>query len=88
MFDLACSGCLAQYVGDLDGPWTNVAEALEKLWHHSIITEYGIEETIKDLSIKLSEAIMYAMDNGPKVEAKVSDFIILFVVRCLTFEIK
>lgn len=68
-----CSGCLAQYVGVLDSPWTNVADALEKLWHHSIKTEYGIEEIITSISEKLSEAIMHAMANGPELEKKVSD---------------
>lgn len=72
LFLAFCSGCLAQYVGVLDSPWTNVADALEKLWHHSIKTEYGIEEIIKSISVKLSEAIMHAMENGQELEKKVS----------------
>lgn len=59
-------------MGVLDSPWTNVAEALEKLWHHSIKTEYGVEMIIKKLSTKLSEAIMHAMENGADLEKKVS----------------
>lgn len=59
-------------MGVLDSPWTNVAEALEKLWHHSIKTEYGVEVIITNLSGKLSEAIMHAIANGPELEKKVS----------------
>ncbi|KAG4067470.1 hypothetical protein HA402_003294 [Bradysia odoriphaga] len=64
-------GCLAQYVGVLDNPWSNVAESIELLYHNSVKTDKGIEEVIKTLDVKLSEAIMHAMENGPELEKKV-----------------
>lgn len=36
-------------------------------------TDKGIEEVIKTLDVKLSEAIMHAMENGPELEKKVSE---------------
>ena len=49
-----------------------MAESIERLWHSSIKTENGIEEIIRNLDVKLSEAIMHAMENGPELEKKVS----------------
>lgn len=72
-------GCLAQYVGVLDSPWSNVAESIESLYHDSVKTDKGIEEVIKTLDVKLSEAIMHAMENGPELEKKVSTFVFLFI---------
>lgn len=63
---------MAQYVGVLDSPWSKVAESIESLWHNSVKTEHGVEEVIKTLDVKLSEAIMHAMENGPELEKKVS----------------
>lgn len=56
----------------LDNPWSNVAESIELLYHNSVKTDKGIEEVIKTLDVKLSEAIMHAMENGPELEMKVS----------------
>lgn len=56
----------------LDNPWSNVAESIELLYHNSVKTDKGIEEVIKTLDVKLSEAIMHAMENGPELEKKVS----------------
>jgi hypothetical protein len=39
----------------------------------------GIEAVIKSLDGKLSEAIMYAMENGPELEKKVSH---MFILKC------
>lgn len=67
-------GCLAQYVGVLDNPWTNVADAIESLWHKSVKGNEGIEDTIRTLDAKLSESIMHAMENSMELERKVSRF--------------
>lgn len=75
---------MAQYVGVLDSPWSSVAESIEGLWHNSIKTDLGVEEVIKNFDAKLSEAIMYAMENGPELEKKVSLFI-LIQPNCLTY---
>ncbi|KAJ6640527.1 Division abnormally delayed protein [Pseudolycoriella hygida] len=70
-------GCLAQYVGVLDNPWSNVAEFIESLYHNSVKTDKGVEEVIRTLDVKLSEAIMHAMENGPELEKKVGADIFL-----------
>lgn len=69
MYIAFCRGCLAQYLGVLDAPWTKVAESIEELYQK---TEQGVEDVIKLLDVKLSEAIMHAMKNGPELEKKVS----------------
>ncbi|XP_059620162.1 division abnormally delayed protein [Phlebotomus argentipes] len=63
-------GCLTQYVGSLDSPWTSFAESMERLLG-LVRTREGIEAVIKTLEVKLSEAIMHAMQNGPELEKKV-----------------
>lgn len=80
MYNYIHRGCLAQYVGVLDSPWSNVAESIEALWHNSIKTDKGIEEVIKTLEAKLSEAIMYAMENGPDLEKKVSTQFSIYIL--------
>lgn len=70
------SGCLAQYVGVLDIPWSKVAESIDHLWHNSVHTASGAEEVLKTgLDSRLSEAIMYTMENAQELEKKVSDLI-------------
>lgn len=63
-------GCLSQYINSLDGPWSSFVGATERL-AHLVKSKNGIEETIKSLDTKLSEAIMHAMENGPALEKKV-----------------
>uniref|UniRef100_A0A6B2EAU6 Putative heparin sulfate cell surface proteoglycan n=1 Tax=Phlebotomus kandelakii TaxID=1109342 RepID=A0A6B2EAU6_9DIPT len=63
-------GCLTQYVGSLDSPWTSFAESMERLLG-LVRSREGVEAVIKTLEVKLSEAIMHAMQNGPELEKKV-----------------
>ncbi|KAH8415458.1 hypothetical protein KR222_000197, partial [Zaprionus bogoriensis] len=64
-------GCSAQYSHLLDGHWSNVVAALDNLVATHIRSESGIMNAIKQLDVKLSEAIMKAMVNGPDLEQKV-----------------
>ncbi|XP_069967779.1 division abnormally delayed protein isoform X2 [Bactrocera oleae] len=64
-------GCSAQYAGVLEGPWSNVVDAIQNLVTTHIRSDSGIVTTIKQLDIKLSETIMRAMENGPNLEMKV-----------------
>lgn len=64
-------GCLTQYVGSLDGPWSSFAVSIERLMN-LVRSKDGIESVVKTLDAKLSEAIMHAMENGPTLEKKVS----------------
>jgi Glypican len=67
-------GCLTQYIGTVDKDWYNFSESIEKLMD-LVRSKDGIEAVIKSLDAKLSEAIMYAMENGPELEKKVSSWL-------------
>jgi hypothetical protein len=70
-------GCLTQHASELDLPWNGFVEATERL----VVAVRGhdaapsvvlnVEEIIRSLDTKISEAIMYAMENGPSLERKV-----------------
>ncbi|XP_067143057.1 glypican-5 isoform X2 [Centruroides vittatus] len=62
-------GCLAG-VAELDQPWNGYIIALERLTS-GMVGSYNIEETLSTLDTKISEAIMYAMENGPELSKKV-----------------
>lgn len=66
-------GCLTQYIGGIDKDWSSFSEGMERLMT-LVRSKDGIETVIKGLDGKLSEAIMYAMENGPDLEKKVSYF--------------
>lgn len=70
-------GCLNLYMGQLNKDWNSFTEAIPKL--NSIIRakESGIETVIKTLDQKLSEAIMYAMENGPAIDEKVGCIVLI-----------
>lgn len=70
-------GCLTQHASELDLPWNGFVEATERL----VVAVKGhdttpgivlnVEEVIRSLDTRISEAIMYAMENGPNLEKKV-----------------
>ncbi|GAB6028216.1 Gpc5p [Chamberlinius hualienensis] len=64
-------GCLAS-VAEMDQPWNDYLKALEKL---SAGMEAGsvMNNVVSELPTKISEAIMYAMDNGPVISEKVKE---------------
>uniref|UniRef100_A0A336M3A7 CSON011353 protein n=2 Tax=Culicoides sonorensis TaxID=179676 RepID=A0A336M3A7_CULSO len=64
-------GCLYLYLGSLNKDWNSFTDDIPKL--NSVVTsqENGIETVIRSLDTKLSEAIMYAMENGPRIDEKV-----------------
>lgn len=66
------SGCLAQYVGVLDIPWSNVAESIGQMWHQTLNTDTGAETVLKSLDGGLSSAIIHAMKNETELRKKVS----------------
>jgi dally-like protein len=63
-------GCLTQYIGGLDKDWSSFSEGVDRLTT-LVRSKDGIEAIIKGLDGKLSEAIMFAMENGPDLEKKV-----------------
>ena len=78
-------GCLTQHASELDLPWNGFVEATERLvvavkGHDSTPgIVLNVEEVIRNLDTRISEAIMYAMENGPNLEKKVSLDLILFL---------
>ncbi|XP_035207463.1 glypican-5-like, partial [Stegodyphus dumicola] len=62
-------GCLA-HVAELDQPWSDYISGLERLTS-GLVGSYNIEEVLSVLDTKISEAIMYAMENGPELSKKV-----------------
>lgn len=65
-------GCLA-HVAELDQPWSDYVSGLERMTS-GLVASYNIEEVLSVLDTKISEAIMYAMENGPDLSKKVSLF--------------
>lgn len=62
-------GCLA-HVAELDQPWSDYVSGLERMTS-GLVASYNIEEVLSVLDTKISEAIMYAMENGPELSKKV-----------------
>ncbi|GIY24126.1 glypican-5 [Caerostris darwini] len=63
-------GCLA-HVAELDQPWSNYVKMLERLVPN-LLGSYNIEDVLSVLDTKISEAIMYAMENGPDLSKKIT----------------
>lgn len=63
-------GCLMQYIGILNQDWYTFTEAILPLIN-AVRSADGIEAEIKGLDVKLSNAIMHAMEIGPQLEVKV-----------------
>jgi hypothetical protein len=72
-------GCLTQHASELDLPWNGYVEATERLvvavrGHDAAsAVALNVEELIRSLDTRISEAIMYAMENGPSLERKVGE---------------
>lgn len=59
-----------QYIGILNQDWSTFTEAIVPLIN-AVRSADGIEAEIKGLDVKLSNAIMHAMEMGPQLEVKV-----------------
>lgn len=66
-------GCLTQHVSELDLPWNRFVEAVERLVIavKSHDKNVDADTVLRSLDTRISEAIMYAMENGPNLEKKV-----------------
>ncbi|KAK9737283.1 Glypican [Popillia japonica] len=68
-------GCLSRYVAELDAPWNGYVEGIERLVTSMKQTnnEQGVNAgfVIRNLDIKISEAIMHAMAKESEIENKV-----------------
>ncbi|XP_035917202.1 division abnormally delayed protein [Anopheles stephensi] len=63
-------GCLIEFVGALNKGWSTLTEAIVPLIG-TVRSNEGIENEIKSLDGKLSNAIMHAMEIGPQLEKQV-----------------
>ncbi|XP_022255462.1 glypican-5-like isoform X2 [Limulus polyphemus] len=64
-------GCLAK-VAELDKPWSDYVSALDRV-ATGMADSSNIEKVMNLLDAKISESIMYAMENGPEVTKKVKN---------------
>ncbi|XP_077294712.1 division abnormally delayed protein [Arctopsyche grandis] len=66
-------GCLTQHVSELDLPWNSYVEAVERLVIAVKAHDKNVnaDTLLRGLDTRISEAIMYAMENGPSLEKKV-----------------
>lgn len=77
-------GCLTQFSTVLDLPWSGFVDALEQLLQRQVslgatspsMTQLlaSLEEVVRNLDSKTSEAIMYSMEHGTVLEEKVSRY--------------
>ncbi|XP_076355902.1 glypican-5-like [Tachypleus tridentatus] len=64
-------GCLAK-VTELEKPWSDYVSALDRV-ATGMADSSNIEKVMNLLDTKISESIMYAMENGPEVTKKVKN---------------
>lgn len=62
-------GCLAS-VSELDASWSEYVSALERLTS-GMVGIYNIEQVLGTLDTKISETIMYVMENTPEISKRV-----------------
>ncbi|XP_022257815.1 glypican-5-like isoform X2 [Limulus polyphemus] len=62
-------GCLAQ-VTDMDHPWNEFVTGLE-LIVSGMITDHNIEKLLTIMDVKISESIIYAMEQGGEITTQV-----------------
>ena len=80
-------GCLAA-VADVDQPWNEWVDAMERLAlallnkgspsSGSGTPELGPHDILSSVDSRLSEAVLYALENGPLLEKKVSLYLFIF----------
>ncbi|XP_063699894.1 division abnormally delayed protein [Culicoides brevitarsis] len=64
-------GCLNLYLGTLNKDWNSFTDAIPKLNNLVTSQDMGIENVIRSLDSKLSNAIMYAMEHGPQIDKNI-----------------
>lgn len=72
-----CRGCLTEPASELDLAWSGYVETVERLVaavssnsdHHGLNVRFAVRE----LDSRISDAIMHAMEDGPRLEEKVSE---------------
>jgi Glypican len=64
-------GCLAG-VADVDQPWNEWIDAMERLTGALVNGDLGTHDILSSIDSRLSEAVLYALENGPILEKKVS----------------
>lgn len=75
-------GCLTSHVTELDSPWNGYVEAMERLVvaakQHNNEAGVNADAVIRALETRISEAIMYAMENEVELDNRVS-FLISYI---------
>lgn len=63
-------GCLAG-VADVDQPWNEWVDAMERLTAALMNGDLGTHDILSSIDSRISEAVLYALENGPILEKKV-----------------
>lgn len=72
-----CRGCLTEPASELDLAWSGYVETVERL----VVAVGGdadplglnVKIAVRELDSRISDAIMHAMEDGPRLEEKVSE---------------
>ncbi|VVC43425.1 Hypothetical protein CINCED_3A000668 [Cinara cedri] len=69
-------GCLARETAHLDAPWTGYYEAVDRLVSaiNNGQSSVCLEDLLRSLHSRISEAIMYAMNRGSEIQSNVKYF--------------
>lgn len=68
-------GCLARETAHLDAPWTGYYEAVDRLVSaiNNGQSSVCLEDLLRSLHSRISEAIMYAMNHASDIQSNVSE---------------
>ena len=59
-------------MADVDQPWNEWIDAMERLTGALVNGDLGTHDILSSIDSRLSEAVLYALENGPLLEKKVS----------------
>jgi len=75
-----CRGCLTEPASELDLAWSGYVETVERLvaavGGNTDFHGLNGRVAVRELDSRISDAIMHAMEDGPRLEEKVSERII------------
>lgn len=75
-------GCLARETAHLDAPWTGYYEAVDRLVSaiNNGQSSVCLEDLLRSLHSRISEAIMYAMNHVSDIQNNVSDLLHIYYI--------
>jgi len=79
-------GCMARETAHLDAPWTGYYEAVDRLVSaiNNGQSSVCLEDLLRSLHSRISEAIMYAMNHASDIQSNVSRILCSWYTLCST----